>query len=136
MTNVLSKSAQEFLRGDHVAVVGTLNRDGSPHLTTVWYLLANDGTLILSTPSGTRKAKNLLHDRRIGLCVGDGARSISLYGTVSIHDDQAVIRQDRDRLVERYVKEESARPQVIKALAQQPRVALHFKPEKVTEFSV
>ncbi len=134
MANVLSQWALEFLRGDHVGVVGTVNRDGSSHLATIWYLFAEDGTVILNTPSRTHKVKNLRRDPRIALCVGDGAHSIGLYGTVSISQDPAVIRQDLERLVERYVKEKSVRPQVVETLAQQPRVALHFKPERVTEF--
>ncbi len=136
MTKVLSKSAEAFLRGDHVAVVGTLNRDESPHLTTIWYWLADDGTVVMSTPSGTQKVKNLRRDPRIAVCVGDAARSVSLYGVVSIIEDQAVIRQDLERLVERYVKDESIRPRALETFSQQSRVALHFKPDKVTEFSV
>ncbi len=136
MASVLSKEALEFLRGDHVGVVGSSNRDGSPHLTTIWYLLTDDGMLVMNTPSRTQKVKNLRRDPRIALCVGDGSRSVSLYGTVAILEDLAVIRQDLERLVERYVKDQNMRPQVINALIKQPRVSLHFKPEKVTEFSV
>ncbi len=35
MTNMLSDWAKEFLREDHVAVVSTLNKDGSSHLTVI-----------------------------------------------------------------------------------------------------
>jgi predicted pyridoxine 5'-phosphate oxidase superfamily flavin-nucleotide-binding protein len=38
MTNMLSNWAREFLREDRVAVVSTLNKDGSSHVTTIWYL--------------------------------------------------------------------------------------------------
>ncbi len=57
MTNMLSDQAREFLREDHVAVVSTLNKDGSPHVTTIYYLLANDGTLVMTTPVRSQKAK-------------------------------------------------------------------------------
>lgn len=60
----------------------------------------------------------------------------ALYGRVSISEDPALVRQDIEHLVERYVKDEGIRPQVSAALVQQSRVALHFTPEKVTEFSV
>ena len=136
MTSKLSDWAKEFLRDDHVAVVGTLNNDGSSHLTTMWYLLADDGTLILSTPGRNQKVKNLRRDPRIALCVGDEARSVSLYGIVTISEDQALVRQDIEHLVERYVKDAGIRQQVIATLVQQSRVALRFTPEKVTEFSV
>jgi PPOX class probable F420-dependent enzyme len=136
MANILSDWAREFLREDHVAVVGTLNKDGSPHLTTMWYLLMDDGTLIMNTPGRNQKVKNMRRDPRIALCVGDGARSVSLYGTVTISEDQTLVQQDLERLVERYVKDEGIRPQVIATFIQQSRVALHFKPSKATEFSV
>ncbi len=136
MARMLSNWGREVLREDHVAVVSTLNTDGSSHLTTMWYLLADDGTIVMSTPGRNQKVKNLRRDPRIALCVGDAARSVSLYGRVSISEDQALVRQDLERLVERYVKDEGIRPQVIATLIQQSRVSLHFTPEKVTEFSV
>jgi PPOX class probable F420-dependent enzyme len=136
MTNMLSDWAREFLREDRVGVVSTLNNDGSSHLTTMWYLLADDSTLVLSTPGRNKKVKNLRRDPRIALCVGDEARSVSLYGRVSISEDQVVVRQDIEHLVERYVKDAGIRPQVSATLFQQSRVALHFMPEKVTEFFV
>ncbi|HEX6479460.1 MAG TPA: TIGR03618 family F420-dependent PPOX class oxidoreductase [Ktedonobacteraceae bacterium] len=136
MTSMLSDWAKEFLREDRVGVVSSLNSDGSAHLTTIWYLLADDGTLIMNTPGRTHKVKNLRRDPRIGLCVGDAARSISLYGIVTISEDQALIRQDIEHLVARYVKDAGIQPHVIATLVQQSRVSLHFTPTKVTEFSV
>ncbi|GHO56885.1 pyridoxamine 5'-phosphate oxidase family protein [Ktedonobacter robiniae] len=135
MTNMLSNEAREFLREDHVAVVSTLNKDGSSHVTTIWYLLADDGTLVITTPGRSQKIKNLRRDPRIALCVGGAGRSVSLYGRVSIIEDQTLVRQDLERLIERYVKEAGIRPQVVTNLLQRAPVALHFLPEKVTEFS-
>jgi PPOX class probable F420-dependent enzyme len=136
MKGTLSDWAREFVREDRVGVVSTLNKDGSAQLTTMWYLLEDDGTVVLNTPGRNLKVKNLRRDPRIGLCVGDEERSISLYGIVTISDDPSIIRQDLERLVERYVKVAEMRPQVVDSLIQQSRVALHFKPERVTEFSV
>lgn len=136
MTSTLSDWASGFLREDRVGVVGTLNADGSPQLTTMWYLLADDGTLIMTTLSRTQKVKNLRRDPRITFCVGDKTRSVSLSGYVTISDDQAVVQQDLERLVERYVSNKDIRPQVVATWIQQSQVTLHFKPERVAEFSV
>ena len=136
MTRIPSDWAREFLQEDRVAVVSTLNKDGSSHLTTMWYLLTDDGTLILSTPGRNQKVKNLRRDPRIALCVGDEGRSVSLYGTVTISSDQNVIRQDLEQLAARYIKEEAARAPALALFLQQGRVALHVKPVKVTEFSL
>lgn len=136
MTRILSDWAREFLREDHVAVVSTLNTDGSPQVTTIWYLLQVDGTLIMSTPGRTQKVKNLRRDPRIAVCVGDERRSVSLYGIVTISSDPNVIRRDLEQLTTRYVKEEAARAPALSLFLQEGRVALHVKAAKVTEFSL
>lgn len=136
MTSTLSPWAQQFLREDHVAVVSTLTKDGSPFVTTIWYLLQEDGTLIMSTPGRTQKVQNLRRDPRIAVCVGDETRSVSLYGTVAISSDQNVVRRDLELLAARYIQEEAARAPALSLFLQQERVSLHLKPVKVTEFSV
>jgi PPOX class probable F420-dependent enzyme len=123
MTSILSDWAREFLREDRVAVVCTLNKDGSPQVTTIWYLLQEDGTLIMSTPGRTQKVKNLRRNPRITVCVGDERRSVSLYGTVTVSSDQNVIRQDLEQLAARYIKEEAARAPALALFLQDPRVA-------------
>lgn len=136
MTSILSDWAKKLLREKHFAVLSTLNTDGSSQLTTMWYLLENDGTIVMSTPGHLHKVKNLRRDPRIAICVEDGNRYVSLYGTVTISQDQTIVRQDIQHLVERYIQDEATRQQTIEALVQQSRVALRFTPEKVTEFSV
>ncbi|MFL5654203.1 MAG: PPOX class F420-dependent oxidoreductase [Ktedonobacteraceae bacterium] len=137
MTGMLSDWAKEFLREEHFAVLSTLNKDGSSQLTTMWYMFENDGTIVLSTPSHLRKVKNLRRDPRIAICVQDGNRYVSLYGTVAISEDQTIVRQDIQRLVERYIQsDEATRQQTIEALVQQSRISLRLTPKKVTEFSV
>ena len=135
MTNRLSDWAREFLREDHTAVVSTLNKDGSPHVTTIGYLLEDDGALVITTPGHSKKVKNLRRDPRIALCVGEGGRSISLYGCVSISEDQALVRQNLERMIEHYVKDESRRQQLLAFRLQLSPVMLRFTPEKVTEYS-
>ena len=95
----------------------------------MWYLLADDGTLILTTLSRNQKVKNLRRDPRMTFCVGDKTRSVSLSGPVTISEDQAVVRQDLERLVERYVKDESVRPRVVASWIQQSHVALDLSPK-------
>ncbi len=136
MARMLSDWAREFLREDRVAVVSTLNKDGSPQVPTLWYLLQDDGTLIMSTPDRTQKVKNLRRDPRIAVCVGDESSSVSLYGMVTVNSDQEMVRQDLEQLVTRYIKEEDARAPALSLFLQQGRVALHVKPDKVTEFSL
>ena len=47
-----------LLAGRRIASFATLNNDGSPHLTAVWYLY-QDSCFFVATSSRTRKAVNL-----------------------------------------------------------------------------
>ncbi|QBD79622.1 PPOX class F420-dependent oxidoreductase [Ktedonosporobacter rubrisoli] len=135
MAHILSAWAKEFLREARLAVVSTLNKDGSSHLASVWYMLADDGTLVLTTGGHSQKARNLRRDPRIALCVGEANRSVSLYGTVTISEDQTRVRQDLERLLEHYMKDAGLRQQALTGLLQRSPIVLHFRPEKVTEFA-
>lgn len=136
MTSQLSDWARQFLHEFHFAVLSTLNPDGSSQLTTMWYLLEEDATIVMSAPANTRKAKNLRRDPRISICVPDGNRYVSLSGHASISDDRSIVRRDIERLVERYVLDEAARPPSIEYLVGQGRLSLRMTPEKVIEFSL
>src|SRR5689334_4754810 len=124
MPNTLSSWSRKFLGEDRTAVISTLNKDGSSHVTSIWYLLTDEGSLIMCTPKHSQKAKNLRRDPRIALCVGEAGRSVSFYGCVSIIEDQILVQQDLERLIERYIKDEVRRLQVVRALAQRNPVAL------------
>lgn len=134
MSVVLSNQARVFLKELHFAVLSTINKDGSSHLTTMWYLLEDDGTIAMNSLVHLQKVKNIRRDPRIAICIEDGPRYVSINGTVDIIEDQEIIRHDIERLVERYIKDEEARQQYLVTFLQQSRVALHLKCEKVTEF--
>src|SRR5260370_4255186 len=94
MTSIVSDWAKKLLSEEHFAVLSTLNTDGSSQLTTMWYLLENDGTIVMSTPVNLQKVKNLRRDPRIAIFVEDGNPFDSLYGTVIINQYQIIVSQD------------------------------------------
>ena len=51
--------------------VATINRDGSPHLTTLWFAIV-DGQLVLETFTKSQKVVNLKRDPRIALLLESG----------------------------------------------------------------
>ena len=64
----LDANLELLLRGRHIASVGTLNADGSIHLTAVWYLY-EDGALFVATSTHTRKYRNLVERPQASLMV-------------------------------------------------------------------
>jgi PPOX class probable F420-dependent enzyme len=57
-----------FWREPHLAKLGTINPDGAPHLTPIWYL--HDGVyLVMVTRAGSRKVRNIRRDPRVTVCI-------------------------------------------------------------------
>ncbi len=61
--------ALEQLETMHRAVLGTYKRDGSPQLSPVVCVLAEEGRLLISTRETAMKVRNLRRDPRVVLCV-------------------------------------------------------------------
>jgi PPOX class probable F420-dependent enzyme len=97
MTTMLSNKARSFLRDNHLTVFSTINRDGSPQLTTVLYAL-NDEPIVMNVQRNCQKAKNMRRDPRVAMCVRDGNRYVSIYGAIEFIDDAEIIRRDLERL--------------------------------------
>jgi PPOX class probable F420-dependent enzyme len=136
MTTMLSNKARSFLRDNHLTAFSTINRDGSPQLTTVLYALNDDETIVMNVQRNSQKAKNMRRDPRVAMCVRDGNRYVSVYGTIEFINDAEIIRRDLERLglVELFWTgdDEARRDDVANILAHQ-RVSVRFKIQKVTE---
>lgn len=72
--DLISMSEDEmwaFIEAQKSVQVATINRDGSPHLTTLWFALL-DGKIVLETFSKSQKVVNLKRDPRIALLLESG----------------------------------------------------------------
>jgi PPOX class probable F420-dependent enzyme len=61
--------ALKFINDDKGGVLGTISPDGSPHLVVIG-VAVKDGTLWISTPQTTVKARNIARDPRVTLVFG------------------------------------------------------------------
>src|SRR5690349_4562797 len=111
MASMLSEKARAFLQERRFAVLGTINSDGSPQLTTMWYLLEDD-TIVMNTKAGRVKDRNIRRHPRISICVPDGYSYVSISGTAEIIDDAKTAQHDIYRLAARYDGEEAANRQM------------------------
>jgi PPOX class probable F420-dependent enzyme len=71
--------------------VATLDKDGAPHLTTVWYLVDGDGNFLFETYGKSQKVVNMRRDPRVALLLEAGTeyaelRGISVQGRAEIVD--------------------------------------------------
>ncbi|MFL2647486.1 MAG: PPOX class F420-dependent oxidoreductase [Candidatus Actinomarinales bacterium] len=102
-----------FLKKQISLQIGTINKDGSPHLTTMWYLY--DGSrFIFHTYTKSQKIINLKRDSRITLLTEKGSQysdlqGIIVYGTAEIisgKDSLEEVTRHMEAVGEKYIKGE------------------------------
>lgn len=98
----------DFLASHIKVQVGTLDAEGGPHLTTLYYVVDDEGRIAFWTYGASQKILNLRRDPRIACLVEDGNEYFDLRG-VSI--------RGRARLVEDYEGIKAIGRKVVTAMA-------------------
>jgi PPOX class probable F420-dependent enzyme len=106
----LQENVRAFLKERRFGVLATINEDGSPQQTVMWYDVDGDN-ILMNTRARRVKDGNLRRDGRASLCVVDGYTFVTLEGIVELDDDQATAQADIRRLAIRYDGEESGNRQ-------------------------
>ncbi|HYK84396.1 MAG TPA: PPOX class F420-dependent oxidoreductase [Ktedonobacteraceae bacterium] len=132
MARTLSEKARAFLQEKRFAVLATINADGTPQLTTMWYLLEGD-EIVMNTKVGRVKERNMRRDPRISVCFEDGYNYLTISGSVEMIDDPQTAQADIARLATRYHGAEKAQKQVEAQFSKEQRVTLRLKCEHVVE---
>ena len=130
----LSEKARVYLQELRFAVLATINQDGTPQLTTMWYILEDDGTITMNTKVGRAKERNMRRDPRISICIEDDYNFLTINGAVEMMDGPEIAQYDIYRLSVRYHGEEKARRQVQEKFSKEKRVTLRLKPEHIIEY--
>ena len=103
-TTPLSPPVVDLLRRPNPAVMATVAADGRPVTVATWYLLEEDGHVLLGLDAKRARLKHLHADPRISLTVladDDWYTHVSLQGrVVSITEDAGL--RDIDRLSRHY----------------------------------
>lgn len=126
----LGDDLQAFLAEVRFGVLATVNADGMPQQTVMWYEPRGD-TVMMNTLRGRRKDRNLLRDPRASLCVEDGQRYVTLAGRIEIDDDHEVGQSDIHALATRYEGAEAAAEMMRTTFAKQARVSLLLHVETI-----
>ena len=133
----LTAAQRRFLEARNFAVLGTVNRSGSPHLSVMWYLLDGD-ELLFNTRAGRVKHANLERDPRVSLLVYEdgGYRYLRVDGRVRRITDQATTQADIKRLALRYYQDEARVEQAMRdSFGKQERVSYRLPTTRVYDFS-
>jgi nitroimidazol reductase NimA-like FMN-containing flavoprotein (pyridoxamine 5'-phosphate oxidase superfamily) len=72
MGSMSKEEVSTFLsRGTFTAKLATVNKDGSPHVVPLWFILDSESNIIFGTETRSIKGRNILRDPRISICVDD-----------------------------------------------------------------
>ncbi len=125
----LPEGVQAFLEQPHLCVMGTLNGDGSPQLTAMWYEISDD-LVVLNTTRGLVKERNLRRDPRMAICVVEGLRFVTLSGRGEIIEDRGVQEAEVTRMATRYNGPRLG-ARHWQTIAHQDRLGIHLHIERV-----
>ena len=126
--SVLAPDVEEFLREPHVASLATVQPDGRPHVTPVWY--EYDGReFIISSPRGTQKLRNIAAKGYAAISIHDQPtyRHVIAQGTARV--GSPVDNVWRERVAMRYLGETAGRAYVRES-GDWDVVAIHVRPLK------
>lgn len=127
----VSPAVKEFLSGARNAIMATLNHDGMPQLSPVWFTF--DGQVFrISTTRDRLKYKNVRRDPRVSLCIdetGTPRGYVLVYGRVEATDHD--ILEPTREIVRKYAGEEAAQQRTAERLTAERRVIVTVHPDKI-----
>jgi len=126
----LADNIRDFLNERRFAVAATINEDGTPQQTVVWYELQGD-RIMMNTRAGRLKERNLKRDPRMSLCIEDEYTYLFLKGRVELDYDQERAQAGIKALAVRYDGEEEAERQARDRYSKQERVNIYMSIEEV-----
>lgn len=131
---MITENVREFLRQPRFAVVATINADGTPQQTVLWYELQGNA-IIMNTTAYRQKTYNLERDPRVSICVPDGYRYVTITGRAELIENQEQTQKDIERLAIRYLGEQRGRSSMAE-FSRQPRVTIRVPIEHVHAYGI
>ena len=133
MPEPLAENVRAFLEGKRIGSICTVNRDGSPQATSLWYELRGD-EIIMNTTNGNKKVRNLRRDPRAAFIVADHdpTRHVAIDGRVTL--DESRVIEDLTELASRYAGPERG-PGMAQAIQNRaPHITLRLSIDRVRTF--
>jgi PPOX class probable F420-dependent enzyme len=127
--NQLDDKVRDILAQKYFAVLATINQDGSPQQTVMWYELIDDH-IMMNTAAGRLKEANITRDPRVSVCVEDEYNYVTLAGRAKLVYDEEQAQADIARLARRYHPPEKAE-QLVSSFQREKRITIWIDIEHV-----
>lgn len=132
-TQLTIDEIRRLFQSRNLAYIGTVSKDGSPHVTPVWAEMIDD-LILINTFESSAKNKHVTKDKRIALSVVEQNNPycmVSIKGTVIDRTSEGADEQLK-RLAQRYLG-------IGKYYYRKPhhkRIIIKIKPEKIMGLSI
>lgn len=125
----LESKVEAFLEGLHFGKLATTLKDGSPHVTPIWYMY-DEGKLIVNTTTDRVKYWNIRRDHRVCFLVDEGYPYVIVFGRGRIAKERDPMK-DIEALAIRYRGEDAGRKAARERFWKMDRVSIEIVPERV-----
>jgi len=89
---------QKFLEESHTIILTSIDRHGYPHPVAMWYVVAPDGAVVMTTFAKSQKSVNLRREARCALLIESGRTYEELKGLLI--RGRATLEQDEEKVLD------------------------------------
>ena len=130
-----SEEMRQFISEQKSLQVATLNKDGTPHLSTLWFGIVDD-EIVFETYTKSQKIVNLHRDSRIALLLEDGLeyeklRGVTINGTAELYSQPEDVQKYAAAVIARNHGIDLADASNAAAALSNKRTAVVVKAEKI-----
>lgn len=137
MPRRLSREQRErFLQGRHVAVLVTVDTDGRPVPTPIWYAY-RDGVFYFRTADTAARLENIRRDPRVSICVQEERppyKAVIAHGTAEIRKQLDWLAESMPRRYLGYVGAIAYRRLSQDDVERGAEVTIVVRPDRITSF--
>ena len=128
----LSEAVRTFLNApDRYATLATVNMDGLPQQTVMWFAVLDDNTIMMNTKRGRLKDRNLIRDPRASICIENGYQYVTISGGITMLEDQPRAHADIHALAVKYSGKEEGDKMLANDFGKQERITILLSIDKV-----
>ena len=138
MIRMTDEEIASFLDAGKSLQLATINKDGSPHLVTMWYGLV-DGKIVIETFEKSQKAVNLKRDPRIACLLESGTeydalKGVQINGTATLVTDPAEVVEAMKHVLRRNHEMDVKMVQLAAEQGAKKRIAAIVEPTRVVSW--
>ena len=131
MADLFTERQLKFVAQPRIGRLGSAMRDGSPHVSPIWYRFEGGDFLVLVERT-SQKHRNVERDPRVVLCIDDEKapyHTVLVRGRVTL--EEAPGREWREAMAIHYLGEENGKRYIASSMHPN-NVMLRITPEKVS----